>query len=107
MIVDTGTHSHFPKSTAVGDVIFQFFKVSIELGDTGGLKNGGDVLEVIIWKRIFFVVPNGCNGLSDAGQQSSDFINVFSFVVVLGVVIEDCANECRFIGIIGENKMVK
>ena len=52
------------------------------------------------------MVPNGYNGLSDAGQQSSDFVDVFSFVVVLDAVVEDSAHECSLIGFIGKNKMV-
>ena len=107
MVANASTHSYFLESLAVGDVIFQFSKVSIELGNTAGLKNSDNVLEVVIWKKIFFVIMNGYHGLGDAGQQASDFIDVFSFVVVLDAVVEDCANKCSFIGIIGENKVLK
>ena len=48
MVPGTGTHGHLPESTTVVDIDFQLRKVSIELGNTGGLKDSGDVLEVII-----------------------------------------------------------
>ena len=106
MVLGTGTHGHFSESTAVVDINFQLCKVSVELGDTGGLKDSGDVLEVIIWKRIFFVVANGYNGLSDAGQQPGHFINIFSFVIVFDAVAEVSVHKGSLIGIIGENKVV-
>ena len=58
MVPGTGTHGNFPESTAVVDIDFQLSKVSIELGNAGGLEDSGDVLKV----------PDGYNGLSDTGQ---------------------------------------
>ena len=55
-----------------------------------------------------FFIANSYYSLSDAEEQASDFIDVFSFVVVLDAVVEDwCAHKCSFVGIIGENKMIK
>ena len=99
MVADASTHSYLPESPAVGDVIFQFCKGSIEFGNTGGLKDRDDVLKILIWKWILLVIMNGYYSLSDTGQQAGDFKDVFSFVVVLDDVVEDCANECSFIGI--------
>ena len=65
------------------------------------------MLEVIIWKGIFVVVPDGYNSLSDTGQQTGYFVDIFSFVVVFDAVAEDNGHESRLIGIIGENKVVK
>ena len=48
MVPGTGTHGHFSESTAVVDINFQLCNFSVELGDTGGLKDSGDVLEIII-----------------------------------------------------------
>ena len=64
-------------------------------------------MEVIIWKGIFVVVPDGYNSLSDTGQQAGNFVDVFSFVVVFDAVAEDSVQECSLFGIIGENKVVK
>ena len=44
------------------------------------------MLEVIIWERIFFVISNGYNGISDTGQQPDHFINIFCFVIVFDAV---------------------
>ena len=61
MVPGTGTQGHFLEYPTVVDVNFQLGKVSVELGNTGGLKDGGDALEIIIRKRVFFVVPDGYN----------------------------------------------
>ena len=75
-------------------------KVVIELGNTGGLKDGGDVLEIIIRKRVFFVVPDGYNGLSDAGQQLGHFIDIFCFMVVFDAVAKHSVHKSRLIGVV-------
>ena len=67
------------------------------------MKDGGDVLEIIIRKRVFFVVPNGYNGLSDAGKQSGHFINIFCFLVVFDAVAKHSVHKRRLIGIVGKN----
>ena len=107
MVPGTGIHGHFLESTAVVDIGFQLGKVSIELGNAGGLKGGGNVLEIIIWQRVFFVVSNGYNSLSDAEQQPGNFINIFSFVVVFDAVAKHSVHKGSLIGIAGKNKVVK
>ena len=102
-----GTRGHFPELTAVVDIDFQLSKVCIELGNAGGLEDSGNELKVIIWKGIFFVVPDGYNGLSDTGQQPGHFVDIFGFVVVFDAVAEDSVYESSPIGIIGENKVAK
>ena len=101
MVPGTGTHGYFPESTTVVDINFQLSKVSIELGNADGLKDSGDMLEVIIWKG------NGYYGLSDTGPQTGYFVDIFSFVVVFDAVAEDSVHKSSITGIIEENKVVK
>ena len=78
-------------------------KVSIELGNAGSLKDGDNVLEIIIRKKVFFVVPDGYNGLSDAGQQPGHFINIFYSVVVFDTVAKNSVRKSRLIDIVGKD----
>ena len=51
----------------VGDIILHFGKGLVELLNTGGLVDAGEVLEVLIWQWIFFVIPDCHYSVSDAG----------------------------------------
>ena len=91
------------ESTAVGNIILQLGKGLVEGIHTGGLKDSGEVLKVVIWQGIFLVIPDCYDGVSDGREKSSDFIDILSLVEVLYVVVENSVDESSFIGVIGEN----
>ena len=53
------------KATAIGHIIFQFGKGSVERLNTGGLEEFGNILDIVIRKRIFLVITNSHDSVSD------------------------------------------
>ena len=79
----------FAESSAIDNVIFKLGEGPIECFDAGGLKDGGEMLKVIIRKRMVFVVSDCNDGISNGREEFGDFKDILSFVEVFDVITED------------------
>ena len=50
---------------AIGHIVFQFGKGSVERLNTGCLEDFGKILNIVIRKRIVLVISNSHDGVSD------------------------------------------